>query len=97
MQHAQWTMNFNKIENPLMETAKEIEGDLGDLHRALDDATELLAAFLSCARGNELPPAILIDAADEAIGQVAQWRLIISRTKALLNERHGAMPKSMFH
>ena len=90
-------MKFNKMENPLMETARETEVELSSLHRALDDATELLAAFLSCARGNELPPAILIDAADEAIDQVAQWRLIISRTKALLNERHGAMPKSMFH
>ena len=70
------------MENELMDTANEIESELGDLHRALDEATELLAAFLSFARDGELPPDILINATDRVIDRVAEWRSIISRTQA---------------
>lgn len=80
-----------------METASETEAELSDLHRALDDATELLAVFLSCARGKELPPALLIDSTDKVIDRVAEWRSIISRTKAIQFEAREVMLKSALH
>ena len=57
-----------------MESDHENESGMGALHRALDDAMEFLAVYLSYARGNEVPPECLIDATDKAIDHVAQWR-----------------------
>ena len=34
--------------------------NLQDLHQTLADASELMAAFVGCARGNEQPPEIMI-------------------------------------
>ena len=80
-----------------METLSETESHLNDLHRALDDATEFLAAFLSCARGNQVAPALLIDATDEAIDRVAQWRAIIARVSMLEVEDLGVITKPKLH
>ncbi len=85
------------MENELMDTASEMESELGDLHRALDDATELLAAFLSSARGGELPPAFIINATDQIIDRVAEWRSIVFRTRAALYEGERKLSKLALH
>lgn len=47
---------------------------LGDLHRALDDGTEMLAALVSLAVSQEVPPIRLLEAAGDAIERLASWR-----------------------
>lgn len=66
-------MQKENTEALVMESDQDDESGMGDLHRALDDAMEFLAAYLSYARGNEVPPECLIDATDKAIDRVAQW------------------------
>ena len=69
-------MQSDKPEVLVMESDQDDESGMGDLHRALDDAMEFLAAYLSYARGNDVPPKCLIDATDKAIDRVAQWRQV---------------------
>ena len=47
---------------------------LDDLHRALDDGTEMLAALLSLAVSQEVPAVRLLEAAGDAIDRMAAWR-----------------------
>ena len=47
---------------------------LRGLHKTLDDATEALAAFISAARSGEAPPGSLMEAADKAVDELAEWR-----------------------
>ena len=44
---------------------------LDDLHRALDDGTEMLAALISLAVSQEVPPVRLLEAAGDAIDRMA--------------------------
>ena len=69
-------MQKDDMEVLATELDQDDECGMSDLHRALDDAMEFLAAYLSYARGNEVPPECLIDATDEAIDRVAQWRQV---------------------
>ena len=66
-------MQKENTEVLAMDADHDAESGMGDLHRALDDAMEFLAAYLSYARGKEVPPKCLIDATDKAIDRVAQW------------------------
>ena len=50
-----------------------LEG-LGELHRALDDGTEMLAALVSLAVSQEVPPIRLLEAAGDAVERLASWR-----------------------
>ena len=45
-----------------------------DLHKTLDEAIEVLAAFLSAAVGAEIPPETLVDTAHQVIGDLTEWR-----------------------
>ena len=47
---------------------------LDDLHRTLDDGTEMLAALISLAVSQEAPPVRLLEAAGAAIDRLAAWR-----------------------
>lgn len=47
---------------------------LDDLHSAWDDGTEMLAALLSLAVSQEVPPVRLLEAAGDAIDRLAAWR-----------------------
>ena len=55
------------------ERTESFEG-LDDLHRALDDGTEMLTALISLAVSQEVPPALLLEAAGDAIDRLAAWR-----------------------
>ena len=57
-------------------TEKHETGLLGfhDLHKTLDDATEVIAAFISVARSGEAPPDSLMEAADKTVEDLAEWR-----------------------
>lgn len=59
---------------------------LKDLHRTIDQATELLAAFVSLARSNELPPANIVELADQVTQDLAEWRAELA--KLPLGPRH---------
>ena len=45
-----------------------------DLHKTLDEAIEVLAAFLSAAAGAEIPPEKLVDTTHRVIGDLTEWR-----------------------
>ncbi len=45
-----------------------------DLHKTLDEAIEVLAAFLSAAVAAEIPPVTLVDTAHQVIGDLTEWR-----------------------
>ena len=57
-------------------TNQEIPG-LPDLQKTISDATEVLAAFISTARSNELPIASLMEAADKILPALHEWRKTI--------------------
>ena len=56
---------------------------LHNLHKTLDDATEVIAAFISVTRSDETAPDSLMEAADKAVNELAEWR-------AKLKEAMGA-------
>ena len=60
---------------------------LHNLHKTLDDATEVLAAFISVTRSNEKAPDSLMEAADKAVNELAEWRAFslhrVSRAREL--------------
>jgi hypothetical protein len=45
-----------------------------DLHKTLDEAIEVLAAFLSAAASTEMPPESLVTTAHQVIGDLTEWR-----------------------
>jgi hypothetical protein len=45
-----------------------------DIHKTLTDATEILAAFISVGRSDEVPPESLLQAAEQAMPNLANWR-----------------------
>lgn len=45
-----------------------------DLHKTLDEAIDVLAAFLSAAVAAEIPPETLVDTAHQVIGDLTEWR-----------------------
>ena len=47
---------------------------LHDLHKTLDDATEVIAAFISVTRSDEKAPDSLMEAADKTVNELAEWR-----------------------
>ena len=47
--------------------------DIRALHKTLDDATEVLAAFISVAKSGEAPPVSLMEAADKTVDELAEW------------------------
>ena len=47
---------------------------LRDLHKTIDDATEVVAAFISTARSKETPHPSLMEAAEKVVGDLAEWR-----------------------
>lgn len=55
-------------------TDKDDLAGLRDLHKTIDDATEVLAAFLSAAASAALPSEALVDAAHKTCGDLAEWR-----------------------
>ena len=87
-------MQKEYTEIPAMESVQDDECGMGDLHRALDDAMEFLAAYLSYARANEVPPKCLINASDKAIDRVAQWRQA-TRSAVLLETDAGRSDDTM--
>ncbi len=42
-----------------------------DLYKTLDDATEVIAAFISVTRSDEKAPESLMEAADRTVGELA--------------------------
>ena len=54
-------------------TDKDDLAGLRDLHKTIDDATEVLAAFLSAAASAELSSEALINAAHKICGDLAEW------------------------
>ena len=87
-------MQKENTEALVMESDYDDENGMGDLHRALDDAMEFLAAYLSYARGNEVPPKCLIDASDKAIDRVAKWRQV-TRGAVMLETDAGRSDDNM--
>ena len=53
---------------------------LRELRKALDDATEVLDAFMSTAATAQLPSEILIDAAHKTCGDLAEWHETLEET-----------------
>ena len=51
--------------------------NLQDLHQTLADASELMAAFVGCAKGSEQPPELMIEVASKTRLELAEWRLLI--------------------
>ena len=47
---------------------------LHNLHKTLDDATEVIAAFISVARSDEKAPDSLMEAAHKTVDDLAEWR-----------------------
>lgn len=45
-----------------------------DLHKTLDEAIEVLAAFLSAAASTEIPQESLVATAHQVIGDLTEWR-----------------------
>ena len=90
-------MQQDHTEVLVMASDQDDESGMGDLHRALDDAMEFLAAYLSYARGNEVPPKCLIDATNKAIDRVAQWRQVTRSAVMLVADADGSDDKMMIH
>ena len=57
-----------------------------DLHKTLDDATEVIAAFISVTRSDEKAPESLMEAADKTVDELVEWR---AKIKELAFVRHG--------
>ena len=73
------------------------ESVMDDLHRALDDAMEFLSAYLSYARGSEVPPKYLVDATDKAIDRVAEWRQVTRGVVMLQTDADCSGDKILMH
>ena len=55
-------------------TDKDDLAGLRDLHKTIDDAIEIIAAFLTAAASAEIPDEAVIDAAHETVGNLVEWR-----------------------
>ena len=65
-----------------MDKERESFEGLGELHRTLDDATEILALFVSLSVGQEAPPVSMMEAAGDTIDRLASWRASIGAVLA---------------
>ena len=71
-------------------TDKDDLAGLRDLHKTIDDATEVLAAFLSAAASAQLPSEALVDAAHETCGDLTEWRETLKEITQRDDGRHEA-------
>ena len=55
------------------EDADELAG-VRDLHKTVDEAIEVLAAFLNAAAGAQMPSETLVNTAHQVIGDLTEWR-----------------------
>lgn len=55
------------------EDTDELAG-VRDLHKTVDEAIEVLAAFLNAAAGAQMPSETLINTAHQVIGDLTEWR-----------------------
>ncbi len=47
---------------------------LSGLHKTLDDASEALAGFIKATKRGKVPTKLLMEAADKAVEELAEWR-----------------------
>lgn len=57
-----------------MEFDEEIVLGLEHLSKTLDDASEVLASFLTATANAECPSEALVDSAHQIIGNLVEWR-----------------------
>ena len=50
---------------------------LRDLYKILDNATEALAGFIKATKRGKVPTKLLMEAADKAVEELAEWRATI--------------------
>ena len=55
------------------EDTDELAG-VRDLHKTVDEAIEVLAAFLNAAAGAQMPSETLVNTAHQVIGDLTEWR-----------------------
>ena len=55
------------------EDTDELAG-VRDLHKTVDEAIEVLAAFLKAAAGAQMPSETLVNTAHHVIGDLTEWR-----------------------
>ena len=56
-----------------MEFDQDLAG-LSELHKTLADASEQLAAFISCGKSEEVAIDSLVKAADQTLADLTKWR-----------------------
>ena len=55
------------------EDTDELAG-VRDLHKTVDEAIEVLAAFLNAAASAQMPSETLVNTAHQVIGDLTEWR-----------------------
>ena len=55
------------------EDTDELAG-VRDLHKTVDEAIEVLAAFLNAAASAQMPSESLVNSAHQVIGDLTEWR-----------------------
>ena len=63
-----------------MEFDEEILMGLEHLSKTLDDASEVLASFLTATAKAECPSEALVDSAHQTIGNLVEWRDTLLKT-----------------
>ena len=71
-----------------MDSTDQTMANLADLRKTLADATEILAAFISTGRSDELPIASLLEAAEKTLPELHEWRKTIEAVVDM-NEREA--------
>lgn len=56
-----------------MDTQDDIAG-LRDPNKTIDEAAEVIAAFISASAGRELPQPELADVANKTVDELVEWR-----------------------
>ena len=69
-----------KTEQPMQSDTPNLE----DLHRTLADASEIMAAFLSMPRSDEKPLHSVVEAADQNVQELAEWRAMMKELSSSL-------------
>ena len=49
---------------------------LSGLRKTLDDASEALAGFIKATKRGKVPTKLLMEAADKAVEELAEWRAV---------------------
>ena len=60
-----------------MESTEQETAELPDLQKTIANATEILAAFISLGRSDELPIVSLMEAAEKTLPDLHEWRKTI--------------------